>query len=203
MRSANFSEVIWLVANFTGFPHRWATLQLSFSKKSAASRALLLVPSWPCDFSVFVRPSFGLVSTLSLGLYPLFPTAMIGSCFILICAFENGPVLVVVVDDFWNACVVCLICSNLLARFSTSSGVNVSNVSVPWSTAFLIRDINKSLTSSASNTPSSAFAACAVNAAWNDSKDPFVSCDRVNNLIVHRWHFSFFRRRFLPTSPFL
>ena len=46
----------------------------------------------------------------------------------------------------------------------------------------LILKINKSLTNSSSEMSSADFAACAVNAAWNASKDSPVSYDLLNNL---------------------
>ena len=175
--------MIWFVAILARFPHCRTTLQLSFPKGCSASRALFLIPSEPCGISTFLIFSFFPISTLTSRIIPLVPNYHDWFLFYFnLSAFENGPVLVALVEDFWNACVVCLLWSNLIARFSTSSGVNVSNVRVSWSTLFLIRDKNKSLAISASNTPNSAFAACAVNAAWKDSRVSFVSCDRVNYL---------------------
>ena len=77
---------------------------------------------------------------------PLFPLATIGSRLIFICVPWSWLALAVVVFDFWNACVVCLLCSNLRAFFSTSSGGKVSKVNVSCNSVFFSFGMNTNLT---------------------------------------------------------
>ena len=58
---------------------------------------------------------------------------------------------------------------NFSALFSTSSGDNVSNISVSCKSAFPVFEMKRSLTILSSTVSKTDHAACTVSAAWKDS----------------------------------
>ena len=168
------------------FSHRGTLFQVSLIEYSSTSVA------WLC-FHVGI---FAIV--LSFICFPFVILILCCSWRIPYCHrrflfYSHSRILVVAAAFvFWNAIVVNLLCSNLIALFRTSSGSRVSNVNVSCNFIFFIFERNRSRTISFFNVSNSDRAACAVSAAWNASSDSPVSCIRVNNLYLsYVTHFTF------------